>query len=112
MRERVRIPESDPQTRPERDSSDDATPQGRVSNAAASRRLTGDTVHPLAPGFRSRLEAALGADLSRARVHRGPSVDARTDRLSASAFTLGNDIYARSSERGPDEAAVLAHETV
>lgn len=67
----------------------------------------------LAPRVRRALEGALGADLSRVRVHEGERADALNERFSSQAFTYGHDIYFRDGLPSPSTTHglhLLAHE--
>lgn len=88
---------------------------------AAGGAIDADTEHaigssrgnPLAPRVRRSMESAFGADFSGVRVHTDAQSDALNDRLSARAFTSGNDIFVRRDAYSPDSAGgqrLLAHE--
>jgi Domain of unknown function (DUF4157) len=62
---------------------------------------------------KARMEAAVGADLSRIRLHTSSTADKLTRQLSAEAFTTGADIFFRSGAYAPGTqsgARTLAHE--
>ncbi|MCX4821048.1 DUF4157 domain-containing protein [Streptomyces sp. NBC_01142] len=68
---------------------------------------------PLDPAARAFMEARLGADLSRVRVHTDADAAASATALEARAYTVGQDIVFGPGEYRPAEAAgreVLAHE--
>ena len=58
-----------------------------------SSRKKDPELRPLEPALRARAEVALGHDLGRVRVARGPIADAKADELGARAFTVGADVY-------------------
>lgn len=64
------------------------------------------------PGpLRKALEAELGADLGKVRVHTGGNVSDLAKSMGAKAFTIGNDVYfARAGDA--TDAETLAHELV
>jgi len=83
---------------------------GPVSNQLASRiygSLGGG--HSLPHGMRTSLEATFGTSLAHVRVHDDAEADALSLSVSASAFTLGNDIFFSSLADKGDEHFV-AHE--
>ena len=64
---------------------------------------------PLPDALRGKMEAALGADFSRVRVHVGP----QAERIGAVAFTVGSDIYFAPGRYQPDTShgqQLLGHE--
>lgn len=68
---------------------------------------------PLDQSARRQMESAFGADFSGVRVHSGETASALNQQLQAEAFTVGNDIFFRSSP--PDSTSekgqeLLAHE--
>lgn len=68
---------------------------------------------PLPPEVRERMEPALGADLSRVRMHTGPRAEALNEAVSARAFTTGQDVFfgRGSFDPGtPGGTRLLAHE--
>jgi hypothetical protein len=86
--------------------------QRTAGNRAANGLLRAaplDDVRPLRPEIRERIEARLGADLSRARVHMGPEAAGEARREGALAFTRGNDIFLGETVQ-PDDLRVLSHE--
>jgi hypothetical protein len=64
-------------------------PRNSVQLDARELGLEGRTGQPLPEAVRRRMEAALGADFSRVRVHVGPEAP----RIGAAAFTMSTDIY-------------------
>jgi hypothetical protein len=100
---------------------------GRIQRAAAigvgGGELDADTMRrleasrsggqPLPDDSRSRMEGAFGADFSDVRVHVGAAATDLSERIQATAFTAGSDIYFRDGL--PDSStsagqALLAHE--
>jgi len=68
---------------------------------------------PLAAPDRSAMEARLGHDLSRVRIHAGPRAAAFADLVHARAATVGNDVFFAAGEYRPQTPAgqrLLAHE--
>ncbi|MET0325915.1 MAG: DUF4157 domain-containing protein [Ilumatobacteraceae bacterium] len=67
---------------------------------------------PLDEPVRRRMEQAFGADFGAVRLHAGPQARDLNERVQASAFTIGTDIFFRSrpdaTSRGGQE--LLAHE--
>ncbi|MGH9283999.1 MAG: DUF4157 domain-containing protein, partial [Acidimicrobiales bacterium] len=68
---------------------------------------------PLGADVRRAMEGAFGADFGGVRIHTGPAARELNDRVRASAFTLGRDIFFRDgvpdgTTRGGQE--LLAHE--
>lgn len=79
----------------------------KVSRAAAS----GGTALPLS--LRQSLEAKLGADLSRVRVHTGGASGDASAALRANAYTVGQDIHFADGTYDPESPAgqrLIAHE--
>lgn len=67
----------------------------------------------LAPQVRRQMEGAIGADFSSVKVHSGAASDVLNNRVQASAFTIGNDIFFKggmpdTSSAGGQE--LMAHE--
>ena len=68
---------------------------------------------PLDPTSRTSMEGAMGADFGRVRVHDGPVARRLNDRIQASAFTTGRDIFFRDGVPDTSTASgqhLLAHE--
>lgn len=68
---------------------------------------------PMDAGARRSMESAFGADFGQVRLHSGPTSAALNDTLSASAFTIGSDIFFQSSipdARTSSGQELLAHE--
>jgi hypothetical protein len=87
----------------------------RKANAApkAPAQIPTGSGAPLADGLRERMEGQLGADLSSVRVHAGGDSAAAADKLSARAFTVGNDVHFGAGELRPgtkEGDQLLAHE--
>ena len=83
---------------------------GPVSNQLASRiyqSLGGG--RPLAGGMQNTLEATFGTPLDHVRIHDDAEADALSLSVSASAFTLGNDIFF-SHLADPSDEHLLKHE--
>jgi hypothetical protein len=81
-------------------------PDDGQGEASADR---GDSVQPLLPSLRTRIEATLGADLADVRVHQGATAADASARLGARAFTHGRDVWLGERQR-PDDTALMAHE--
>ncbi|MCU0521309.1 MAG: DUF4157 domain-containing protein [Anaerolineae bacterium] len=83
---------------------------GSLSNRLASR-IYGSLGHgnPLSADRRARWEQAYGAPLDSVRVHDDAESDALSLSISASAFTLGNDIFLSRQADSADEH-LLGHE--
>ena len=83
---------------------------GPVSNQLAGRiyRSLGGG-HPLAHGMQDTLEATFGTPLDHVRIHDDAEADALSLSVSASAFTLGSDIFF-SHLAGPSDEHLLRHE--
>jgi len=64
---------------------------------------------PLGESVRSRIEPALGADLSSVRVHSGTPVEDASKNLNARAFTNRNNIFLGRGE-SPSDLQLMAHE--
>jgi hypothetical protein len=67
----------------------------------------------LSPAARRDFEAVIGADLSAARIHAGPTAHGAATLLQAAAFAHGSDVYVRPEMLVPGSAAsgrLLAHE--
>lgn len=99
----------------------DAPPEVGYEGGPLSPELSGEIEgargrgEPLAPGVRERMESAFGTSLASVRVHAGPQAAALTRRISARAFTAGQDIFFGAGEYRPhtaDGEQVLAHELV
>src|SRR5690606_2465971 len=97
----------------------DAAPEVGMEGGSVSRE-TSDMVESargggsaLAPDVRREMEGHFGADFSGVRVHQGGESADLNNRLSARAFTTGNDIFVgqgglNTGSRGGKE--LLAHE--
>jgi hypothetical protein len=67
----------------------------------------------LAGDVRARLEPALGADLSGAKIHTGADSAKAADKLGARAFTVGSDVHFGAGEYQPgtkEGDRLIAHE--
>ena len=68
---------------------------------------------PIAPDVEEHLSDSLGADVSGVRLHAGTTAADLNDRMQASAFTIGNDVFFRDGVPDPssrDGMNLLAHE--
>lgn len=77
-----------------------------IAGQAIRNRCPGE---PLAADIRSRLERALGYDLSHVRLHTGTRARETTRRLNAKAFTHKNHIWLGPGQ-SPSDMKLLAHE--
>gem|GEM_PF-2674665 len=71
--------------------------------------------HPLANNTRTTMEAAIGADFSKVRVHTGSNAVQMSQALNAQAFTHGSDVYFNQGKYNPsatEGSRLLAHELV
>lgn len=89
---------------------DGGAASAETSTAIESARGGGS---PLSPSVRGEMEGAFGADFGGVRVHEGAEAADLNQRLSARAFTTGNDIFIgqgglNAGSRGGKE--LLAHE--
>ena len=87
--------------------------QRTVGNRAVQKLLPRTEGEPIPPGEREKLETALGADLSEARVHRDQEAGELADEVDATAFTAGRDIYfapGMYTPQTPEGLRLLAHE--
>jgi hypothetical protein len=67
----------------------------------------------LDPALKQRVEAAVGSDLSAARVHKDAKAAAAADALGARAFTVGSDMFFGRGEFDPSTTAgqqLITHE--
>jgi len=64
---------------------------------------------PLDGAMRERMESGFGASFGAVRVHADAEADALNRRLTARAFTTGNDIFLRG-DASPADARLMAHE--
>jgi hypothetical protein len=68
---------------------------------------------PLDEGVRRSMEDGFSADFSKVRVHTGQQADTLNRSLNAKAFTVGSDLFFRSSEYNPgskEGQKLIAHE--
>ena len=80
----------------------------RGIDAMRARRAPG-----LDPALKQRVEAAVGSDLSAARVHKDAKAAAAADALGARAFTVGRDMFFGRGEFNPSTTAgqqLITHE--
>jgi Domain of unknown function (DUF4157) len=64
---------------------------------------------PLDTGTRTSMEASFGTSFADVRVHANNDSDALNRRLTARAFTTGNDIFLRR-DSSPSDVRLIAHE--
>jgi hypothetical protein len=86
--------------------------QETAGNRAIGAALAGAGV-ALEPRLRTEMEARLGHDLSRVRVHDDPPAAESARVLAADAYTLGSDVVFAAGRYAPDTEAgraLLAHE--
>src|SRR5690349_3082699 len=85
-----------------------AVPQDRDAAAAdaVQRKAAGS---PLRSDVRSKVEPALGTDLSDVRVHDDPAAHSASAALSARAFAHGRDVFLGRGESQSD-TRLVAHE--
>lgn len=83
-----------------------ATDHGAVAAEAVQRKAAGS---PLASDVRSKVEPALGTDLSDVRVHDDPAAHSASAALSARAFAYGRDVFLGRGE-SPSDTRLVAHE--
>ena len=96
-----------------------------VDNQAVTRQLPADDSppalpllaqspgRPLDPGTRELMEARLGHDFSRVRVHTDPKAAQAARHINATAFTVGHDVVLGAnapSPRSKNGRRLLAHE--
>jgi len=88
---------------------------GPTSALTDLQRAATESAGALDPALRARLETGLGRDFSSVRVHSGPQSARAAERMSARAYTLGNDIHlgaeAQSLSSG-ERSHLLTHEAV
>jgi hypothetical protein len=68
------------------------------------RQTVTEAGHPLDPALRRALEAQLGHDFSRVRVHTGPEANALADLLGAEAVTAGQEVFFSAEAFAPHTA--------
>lgn len=83
-----------------------APDHGAVAAEAVQRKAAGS---PLASDVRSKVEPALGTDLSDVRVHDDPAAHSASAALSARAFAYGRDVFLGRGE-SPSDTRLVAHE--
>jgi len=92
---------------------DSAADRALARGPVPLRSTAGGDGSPLAAPDRSVMEARLGHDLSRVRIHSGPRAAAFADLVHARAATVGNDVFFAAGEYRPQTPAgqrLLAHE--
>jgi hypothetical protein len=80
---------------------------------AAIERLLSKGGQPLEKSTRARMETAFGESFDAVRVHTGAEATASAQRLSAHAYTLGNDVVFSDGHYNPESSSgqrTLAHE--
>ena len=80
--------------------------EARINNARGSG-------HPLSTNVREPMEQAFGTDFSDVRVHNDSEAGKLNQRLSAKAFTTGQDVFFGDGEYSPDSDSgrkLIAHE--
>jgi hypothetical protein len=85
----------------------------RSARTPEPKEIISGAGHPLDPGVRRELEARLGHDFSRVRVHTDRDSAALTELVGADAVTVGQDIFFREGAFQPgtqDGRRLLAHE--
>jgi hypothetical protein len=91
---------------------DPHSPQTTPAIVGEVARLDG---RPLEPALQQEMEARLGHDFSRVRIHTGESADRATLSIGARAYTAGADIVFGRGEYDPmrtDGRRLLSHELV
>jgi hypothetical protein len=83
-----------------------AEDHGAVAAEAVQQKAAGS---PLASEVRSKVEPALGTDLSDVRVHDDPAAHSASAALSARAFAHGRDVFLGHGE-SPSDTRLVAHE--
>ena len=81
-----------------------------VESALSSARGSG---RAMPDGVRRQMEDATGVDFGSVRLHDGPQSRSLNERLGATAFTVGSDIFFRSGipdTKSSDGQHLLAHE--
>ncbi|WP_225095813.1 DUF4157 domain-containing protein [Streptomyces sp. CoH27] len=85
----------------------------RSARTPEPKEIISGAGHPLDPGIRRELEARLGHDFSRVRVHTDEDSAALADLVGADAVTVGQEIFFRAGTFRPgteDGRRLLAHE--
>ncbi|MER6068419.1 DUF4157 domain-containing protein [Streptomyces sp. NPDC001817] len=85
----------------------------RSARTPEPKEIISGAGHPLDPGVRRELEARLGHDFSRVRVHTDEDSAALADLVGADAVTVGQEIFFRKGAFRPgtqDGRRLLAHE--
>ena len=91
-----------------------AQPVAETASAPASvERALASAGKPLDPTIQREMEQRFGHDLSRVRVHLGPSAEQSARDVNARAYTVGNNVVFGASEFDPrtrQGRRLLAHE--
>ncbi|MGW1169436.1 eCIS core domain-containing protein [Streptomyces sp. NPDC002550] len=85
----------------------------RSARTPEPKEIISGAGHPLDPGVRRELEARLGHDFSRVRVHTDEDSAALADLVGADAVTVGQEIFFRKGAFRPgteDGRRLLSHE--
>ncbi|WP_369387699.1 DUF4157 domain-containing protein [Streptomyces sp. CG1] len=85
----------------------------RAARTPEPKEIISGAGHPLDPGVRRELEARLGHDFSRVRVHTDEDSAALADLVGADAVTVGQEIFFRKGAFRPgteDGRRLLSHE--
>ncbi|OLZ72035.1 hypothetical protein AV521_08880 [Streptomyces sp. IMTB 2501] len=85
----------------------------RAARTPEPKEIISGAGHPLDPGIRRELEARLGHDFSRVRVHTDEDSAALADLVGADAVTVGQEIFFRKGAFRPgteDGRRLLSHE--
>ncbi|EST20571.1 DUF4157 domain-containing protein, partial [Streptomyces roseochromogenus] len=85
----------------------------RAARTPEPKEIISGAGHPLDPGIRRELEARLGHDFSRVRVHTDEDSAALADLVGADAVTVGQEIFFRKGAFHPgteDGRRLLSHE--
>ncbi|MGW7529150.1 eCIS core domain-containing protein [Streptomyces sp. NPDC054783] len=85
----------------------------RSARTPEPKEIISGAGHPLDPGIRRELEARLGHDFSRVRVHTDEDSAALADLVGADAVTVGQEIFFRKGAFRPgteDGRRLLSHE--
>ena len=88
--------------------------QAEAAPASVDHALTGPG-KPMEPGLRQEMEARLGHDFSRVRVHTGPAAAQSAWDVSAHAYTMGHDIVFGAGKFAPEineGLRLIAHELI
>jgi hypothetical protein len=92
---------------------DEGEGHGESPGASVHDLLAHDAGQPLEDSTRAKMEPAFGHSFDSVRVHQGDAASASAQRISAKAYTVGNDIVLGSGQPGQTSEAgqrLLAHE--